>query len=152
MKSGQAAPTGRLSLISITLTVILASIDHFYLFGSRALVVGIGVIVLLHALIFLIWWTKNKAFLLVYGILNALIVVGFGLVNGFWNHAIKLLLTYLHNGMPPSLANLFSHPAAGSLVYEGAGTLAFVTSLFATYFGYQFIRNSFRKETHEKLG
>lgn len=151
MKSRRPAPPPGLSLICVTLTVILASIDHFYLFGSRALVAGFGAIVLLHVLIFLFWRTRNKAFLMIYGILNGFILLGFGLANGFWNHACKLFLTYLHNGMPTPLAHLFSHPTVGCFVYEGSGTLAFVTSVFAAYFAYQFVRDSVREKEHEEL-
>lgn len=151
MKSRQAAPPPTLSLISVTLTVILASIDHFYLFGFRSLVAGFGVIAILHVLILLTWRTRNKAFLMIYGILSGFVILGFGLVNGFWNHACKLFLTYLHNGMPSPLAHLFSHPTVGSLIYEGAGTLAFVASVFAAYFAYQFVRNSVQEKDHEEL-
>ena len=129
----QAMPFAK-SLISVTLTVILASITHAYEFGYRAFVAVVIVVALLYALNILYRRTKNKASLVFYGLLNAWIIIGFGLINGFWNHTFKAFLSYLHGGyLPPFLAGLFMKPQIGSFLYEGIGTLTFVSSVFAAY-------------------
>ena len=138
------------SLASITLTVILASIVHFYEFGYRALVAGFAVIVVIWALLLLFRQTKNKVFLIFYGLLGLWNIIGFGLFNGFWNHVFKVFLTYLHNGyLPPMLSRLFLNPKIGSFIFETAGILTFTASLFAAYYGYKFIRDVVKEEKNE---
>lgn len=79
--------------------------------------------------------------LLFYGLVNAWVIIGFGLVNGFWNHALKASLYYLHNGyLPPFFAKLFITSQIGSFFYEGVGVLTFITSIFAAHFVYKVIK------------
>jgi hypothetical protein len=137
----QKTQTAALSLATISATVVLVSITHAYEFGHRAYIVGLTVISLLCGMNILYLRTRNKVFLIFYGLINAWIVIGFGLVNGFWNHAFKVFLYYLHNGsMPPFLAKLFMTPQIGNPFFEGAGIVTFVMSLCAAYYGYAFIR------------
>lgn len=139
--SEQKMSAAALSLAGISATVILASITHAYKFGYRAFIAGFIVIVLLCGMNILYRHTKNKVFLVFYGLLNAWAIIGFGLFNGFWNHAFKVFLNYLHNGyLPPFLAKLFMSPQIGSFFFEGAGILTFVMSIFASYYGYKFIK------------
>ncbi len=130
-----------MSLAGISATVILASITHAYEFGYRALSAGFIVIALLCGMNILYRHTRNKVFLVFYGLFDALVIIGLGLFNGFWNHAVKVFLNYLHNGyLPPFLAKLFMTPQTGCLFFEGVGILTFVMSIFAAYYGYKFIR------------
>lgn len=139
--SKQKISAAGLSLAGISATVILASITHAYEFGYRAFVAGFIVIALLCAFSILYWSTRNKVFLVFYGLLNAWVIIGFGLFNGFWNHTFKVFLHYLHNGyLPPFLAKLFMTPQIGSSFFEGVGILTFVMSMFAVYYGYKFIK------------
>ncbi len=137
----QKTQTATLSLASISATVVLASITHAHEYGDRVYIFGLIVISLLFGMNLLYLRTRNKVFLVFYGLINAWVVIGFGLVNGFWNHAFKVFLYYLHNGsLPPFLAKLFMAPQIGSPFIEGAGILTFVMSLCAAYYGYAFIR------------
>jgi hypothetical protein len=130
-----------LSLAFISATVILASIAHAYEFGYRAFIAGFVVIALLCGMNFLYRRTRNKVFLIFYGLLNAWVIIGFGLFNGFWNHVFKMFLYYLHNEtLPPFLAKLFMTPQIEGPFIEGIGMLTFVMSLFAAYYGYKFIK------------
>ena len=143
--TGQAVERTRsaatLSLVAVSATVILAAITHAAEFGYRALIAGLIGIALLCCMSILYQRTKKNVFLLFYGALNAWVIIGFGLVNGFWNHAFKVFLTYLHNGsLPPFLAKLFMTPHTGSFLYEGAGALTFVLSMVASYYGYRLIK------------
>ncbi len=119
----QKTRTAALSLASISATVVLASITHGCEYGNRVYIVGLIVISLLCGLNILYLRTRNKVFLVFYGLINAWVVIGFGLVNGFWNHAFKASLYYLHNG------SLFMAPQIGSPFFEGTGILTFVISL-----------------------
>ncbi|MBI3378548.1 MAG: hypothetical protein HY035_09160 [Nitrospirae bacterium] len=137
----QTTPIAKLFLLSIALTVILASITHAYEFGHRAFIAGFILISLLCVLNIMCRRTSNKIFLVFYGLLNAWVIIGFGLFNGFWNHVFKVFLNYLHNGyLPPFLAKLFMTPQLGSFFFEGVGMLTFVVSMFAAYYGYKFIK------------
>ncbi len=151
MKTEQTKFYARMSLLSVIITVIPASIVHFYEFGYRAFIAGAGIILLICVLFFMYRRTKNKFFILAYGIINAFIIIGFGLINGFWNHAFKIFLTYLHNGLPPLLSKLFLNPQIGSFIYETMGILIFAASMFAAYYGYKFIRDIIKEENHEEL-
>ncbi len=143
MQDNKAAPFATLSLLSITLTTVLASISHAREFGYRAFVAAAVIVSLICALNILFQRTRSMTFLVFYGLVNALVIIGFGLVNGFWNHALKVSLYWLHNGyLPPFMAKLFITPQIGSLFYEGMGVLTFITSIFAAHFGYKLIKES----------
>ncbi len=130
-----------LSLSAISATVILASITHANEFGYRTVIGGLIIIASLCVLNILYLRTGNKVLLAFYALLNAWVIIGFGLVNGFWNHGMKIFLYYLHNGsLPPFLAKLFMAPQIGSPFFEGAGILTFVVSIAAAYYGYKFMR------------
>lgn len=139
--SEQTMSAAVLSLAGNSATIILASITHAYAFGYRTFIAGFIVIALLCGMNILYQRTEKKVFLLFYGLLSVWVIIGFGLVNGFWNHAFKVFLSYLHNGsLPPFLAKLFMTPQIGSFFFEGAGILTFVMSVFAAYYGYAFIK------------
>ena len=101
-----------LSLAASSATVVLASITHAYSFGYRAFIAGSIVIALLCSMNLLYRRTGKRAFLLFYGFLSGWVVVAFGVINGFWNHAFKLFLYYLHNGSLPSFLARLSPDAA----------------------------------------
>lgn len=138
MQENKTNSFGKQSLISIVLTVILASITHAYQFGYRAFVAGGILIIIMSVLNIFYQRNKNKMLIVLYILLNAWVIVGFGIINGFWNHGFKVFLTYLHNGyLPPFLEGLFLDPKIGSVFFEGVGILTFVASMFATYYVYQ---------------
>ena len=138
----QTAPFAKLSLVSVTLTVIFATITHAYDYGlgHSALIAGCIVVVICSVLNILYQRTRNKAILLFYELLNAWIIIGFGIVNGFWNHAFKVFLNFLHGGyLPPVMARLFMNPKIGSVFLECVGILTFVASMFAAYYGFKLV-------------
>jgi len=133
--------TAMLSLASVSATVVLASITHAADYGHRAFIAGLIVIALLWGMNLLYRRTGKKILLAFYGLLSAWVIIGFGLVNGFWNHGMKVFLYYLHNGaLPPFLAKLFLTPQIGSFFIESAGILTFVLSMFAAYHGFKFMK------------
>lgn len=129
------------SLQSVSLTAILAAITHAYDFGHIAFVVGAVLVALLWSLVAHYRRTGRRAALVPYGLLSLWIIVGFGLVGGFWNHAIKALVVALHEGAVPSeLAGMFMTPELGSITYESIGVLTFAASVMAATHGYRFAR------------
>lgn len=140
-QTNQTMPISKLSLLSIALTVILASITHAYEFGHHAFIAGFILITLISTFNIIYQRTRNKVSHVFYVLLNTLVIIGFGLFNGFWNHAFKVFLYYLHNEyLPPILAKLFMTPQIGSFFFEGVGILTFVMSVFAAYYGYKFMK------------
>lgn len=141
--SKQAGTYTKLSLLSTVITVLLATITHAYIFGYRAFVAGFAFIFLLTLLNIYYQRKKNTLSLLFISILNVIVVVGFGLINGFWNHTLKVALTYLHGGhLPPVFTGLFQNPAMGTFFEEGIGILTFITSIFSAYYAFKLVRTA----------
>ncbi len=134
------------SLISIIATAALTSIHHFYEIGFLAVVLVLLFIVAPILLMQQFRNTGKKVLLWIYGLLNTWLVIGLGLVDGLFNHTMKLLsfqvhaLLTLHGGSTKAVEKTFE----GNLIYEGTGVLTFVTGIFAAYYGYKFIRTSVR--------
>ena len=126
---------------SISATVALAAITHAYEFGTPAFVVGAIVIAILFALSSHYRRTGNRPVLVVYGLLNLWVIIGFGLVGGLWNHAVKVAVSAVNGGaLPLALERFFMSPDLGSATYEAIGILTFGASMFAAYFGYRYAR------------
>jgi hypothetical protein len=139
------------SLYSVTATLILGGVDHAYRYGYHAIIAFTVIILVTFGLVFAYKRTQSKGVLGLYGLLSGFAVIGFGLVNGFWNHAAKVLLTFLHNGeLPPLLQKLFISPGMGGALYEGLGILTFIASLFAGYYGLAVIKEVFGPEQGEE--
>ena len=138
----QTKPFVNLSLISTTLTVLLASISHAYFFGHYAFIAGVGhIIIIIIALNFVYKRYANKLVLFFYLLFNTIIIIGFGIINGFWNHAIKIAITYLHGGhLPPLFTGLFENPNIGTFFQESIGFLTFIASMFSAYYGFKIVQ------------
>ena len=138
------ASAGRFSLpsvLSASAAAAFAAFTHSYVFGPLAFLAGGIVIALLFTLGFGYQRNGKRVLLLPYALINLWIIVGFGIVGGFWDHAVKGILCALHGGaVPPSLEPWFTSPDLGSAVFETAWILTFLASLAAAVFGYRFIR------------
>jgi len=135
-----------LSFISITLTAIVTAVHHIYRLGLDVLLPAAIIILLPYVLMRWFQQSGNKGSLWAYGSLNALIVVWFGLIDGFLDHVLKALgfhnLTFLPGGEAEVVPTAFSlwSPAAGTVFYEGSGILMFIASVFAVYYGYRLLQ------------
>jgi branched-chain amino acid transport system substrate-binding protein len=127
---------GALSLVSVMLTAVAITINHIYTLGTGAFVLGFILLVVPAALS---WWfrrTQSRLAFVGYLLMNAWIVVGFGLAKGFWDGVLRLFLgTFL-----ASRSSAFPKPAIGSAGFELSGLLMFVGSVFVLYFAYKFIQ------------
>ena len=82
----------RLSLLSVLLTAVMITVNHLYSLGPKAL--GLGAVLLLVPAVLLRWFrdTKSPVAFVGYLVMNLWIVVGFGLLKGFWGITLPLFL------------------------------------------------------------
>jgi hypothetical protein len=153
MKARPATHSSVLSLAAILLTLAFAMIVHFAEFGTPAIFGFVAMMALFTALWALMRKTGSPLAVTAYGLLGLIPVVGLGVVNGFWNHFVKLLLFSLHgNQLPTPMAVLFASPAFGSPLVETAGVLMFLSAMAAAVATSRLIRGEWdtRKEARSK--
>ena len=149
MNARKVSHSGVLSLAAILLTLAFALIVHFAEFGTPVVYAFIAIMALFSALWLAIRRTGNRVAVAVYGLLSLFPIIGFGVVNGFWNHLVKLLLFSLHgNQLPPPMAGLFASAGFGSPFVETAGLLMFLCAMVAAVATSRFVREEW-KETKE---
>jgi hypothetical protein len=125
-------------LIATEALSLVTSIHHLDKLGILFLPVAVLLVGLPPLLM---WWflrQPSRAVRVTYGTLVALIIVGFGLQDGLWNHTVKMVVFFLRGADRAEMAGL-PFPRVGSVFYEVTGVLTFVAAIFAAYFGYQFI-------------
>ena len=147
MNARKAMHSGILSLAAILLTLAFALIVHFAEFGTPVIYVFIAIMAIFSALWMAIRKTDSGIAVAVYGLLSLLPIIGFGIVNGFWNHLVKLLLFSLHgNELPPPMAGLFFSPNFGSPLVETAGMLMFLSAMVAAVATARFVRSEWEEQ------
>jgi len=143
----------RLSMIATMATMTVTIVHHVFRLGFEVLAPGVGLIAGLAA--FLLWFhrTGNRIALWVYALLTGLVVVWFGIIDGFLDHVLKAVglanTTFLPGGdaeVVPTVYSLWS-PQASVFFYEGTGVLTFLASVFAAYFAYQLLRSPTTSDT-----
>jgi hypothetical protein len=146
MKHLHGTDYATLSLVSITLTSIITDIHHIYRLGFAVLLPAALIVVLPYVLMRWYKHTGKKAALWAYGSLASVIVVWFGVIDGFLDHVLKALglqnTTFLPGGDAEVVKTVFSlwSPEAGNIFYEGSGILTFIASVFAVYYAIRFIQ------------
>ncbi|MHB8127992.1 MAG: hypothetical protein ACYDEX_03245 [Mobilitalea sp.] len=146
----EAMKNSRLSVLSITLTMVFSTIVHAMKYGAPAIVMGAVFLLVVYAIVFLYMKTSSKLMVIFYGLINTVIILGHGIYNGFWNHFMKVSLYYLHNQqLPQVFANLFTEPTLGSGLYETFGILAFFASIVAAYYTYKTVQHYTRSLNDE---
>src|SRR2546430_10430079 len=82
----------KLSVISITVTAIITAVHHIYREGWVLLIPGALVVLL--PLVLVRWFSASGSniALSAYGVLNALIIVGLGIVDGFLDHVLNAFI------------------------------------------------------------
>jgi hypothetical protein len=98
--------------------------------------------------------SNKKIYLWIYGFLNVWLVAGFGFIDGFWNHTLKIfdsginsLIMSAHGSMHGIGGGATEDNLAGNHIYQGAGILTFIAALFAAYYGYNFIKEVVRSKS-----
>ena len=90
--------------------------------------------------------SRNTGALWAYGMLTSLILIWFGVIDGFMDHLMKALGFQNTTFLPGSEASIVKSaflvwsPAAGNLFYVWTGIFTFIVGVFAVYFCYKFIQ------------
>ncbi len=142
------------SLISMILTALATSVHHYYEIGIHAIFLVLIFIVIPTFLMLKFQSSNKKIYLWIYGLLNVWLVVAFGFIDGFWNHTFKIfgsginsLIMSVHGSMQGMEAGAAEANLAENHIYQGAGILTFIAALFATYYGYNFIKEVNRSKS-----
>lgn len=135
-----------LSLISTIVAGTFTSIHHVFEIGYLAVILVLLFIVTPTLLMQWFRKTGSKVTLWVYGILITWFVVGLGLIDGLFNHTVKIigfyfnaLLSFHGGGTAGSEKTL-----EGNFIFQFTGMLTFFAGIFVAYYGYKFIRTSRR--------
>ena len=124
----------RLSLASIIITAVFITIHHLYKLGPPALI--LGSVIVASGVMLLRWFRSTKGIipLILYVLLNVWLIVGFGLMDGFWDSTIKV---FFANFLFPG-SRLFIRLPLGPYLFELSGVLTFLGSMYILYYGYKF--------------
>src|SRR6266568_8147065 len=120
---------------------VVATFNHVFTLGSGALVLGAALLAVPPAL--WIWFrrTGNGWALGAYGVMNAWIVVGFGVIKGLWDITLPIFAgTFLS-----SVSATYPKPVFGAFGFEISGVAMFLGSLFVLYYGLQLIPSRGRR-------
>jgi ABC-type branched-subunit amino acid transport system substrate-binding protein len=124
----------RLSFAALALTLVFTSLRHVYRFGWVALAFNLVTVLLL---LMLLWYrsTRHSLAVWIYALVGTWVVTGFGLVDGLWAGTLSLYGRYFFPN-----AGIFPRSAPRPFGFEAAAILASVTSVFALYYGFRFLR------------
>src|SRR5881397_4134821 len=123
---GHMQEAARRSLISVTLTAVMITANHLYVLGPKAL--GLGAVLLVGP-VALLWWfrnTRSSVAFAGYLLMNLWIVVGFGLLKGFWADTLPVFI----GSLLASLSTSFARPTLAPVWVELSGIAMFIGSLF----------------------
>jgi hypothetical protein len=141
------------SLVSVELVALLTSVHHLHELGIGFLVPALILIIMPPILIWRFSRKPSKPLLWSYGIFVALMVIGFGLQDGFLNHTINDIVFYLNNSDRGFMAESYPFfPPIGSIFHEVTGFLTFVAAVFAVYYTYKFIASSRNIAKQKSIG
>lgn len=142
------------SLFSVILTALATSVHHYYEIGIHVIFLILVFILIPTLLMLRIQNSNKKIYLWIYGFLNVWLVAGFGFIDGFWNHTLKIfdsginsLIMSAHGSMHGIGGGATEDNLAGNHIYQGAGILTFIAALFAAYYGYNFIKEVVRSKS-----
>jgi ABC-type branched-subunit amino acid transport system substrate-binding protein len=118
------------SLISVTLTAVVITANHVYALRAGAFFLG-TVLLAVPAVLFIgLRRTGGAAALAGYVAMNVWIVVGFGLIRGFWSVTLPVFAgTFLS-----SVSSVYPKPAFGPFWFEISGVAVFIGSSFVLYY------------------
>ncbi|PYR51708.1 MAG: hypothetical protein DMF95_07965, partial [Acidobacteria bacterium] len=129
------------SVVAVALTAVAITFNHVFTLGSGAFVLGATLLAVPPAL--WIWFrrTGNRRALAAYGVMNAWIVVGFGVITGLWDITLPIFAgTFLS-----SVSTAYPKPVFGAFGFEISGVAMFLGSLFVLYYGLQLIPSRGRR-------
>ncbi len=132
--------------VSVEALALLTSVHHLDELGIIFL--GPALIIIILPLVLIWQWTRkpSRPLLWAYGIYLALMILGFGLYDGFWNHTVKMSIFSLQGAHRNLMTTSFPFfPPVGSTFHEVTGVLTFVVALYAASLGYRFLVTSLNR-------
>jgi ABC-type branched-subunit amino acid transport system substrate-binding protein len=136
--AGAAPSPGDLlaSFVSVALTAVAITVNHFYALGPRALGLGAALLVSAGALLAWVRRTRSGIALGGYLLLSLWIVAGFGLWKGLWKGTLPLFVGTLLS----SLSTSFPRPMVGPPALASSGLLMFIGGMFVLAFASRLLR------------
>jgi len=124
------------SLASVAVAALAITVNHVYTLGVVA-AAGLGATILVVSAA--AWWklrrTNSRAALYAYLLMNAWVVIGFGLVKGLWRTTLPVFLgTAL-----ASASTTYPRPVFESFGFEISGVIMFLASLFVLYYALRLV-------------
>jgi len=126
----------RRSLLSVLVTAGFVTVNHLYPLGAKALLLGA---LLAAGATALLWWFRNSRSSVAFAgylLMNLWIVVGFGLLKGFWEDTLPVFI----GSLLASLSTSFARPTLAPVWVELSGITMFIGSLFVLYNALALIR------------
>src|SRR6266568_4444789 len=126
----------RRSLLSVLVTAGFVTVNHLYPLGAKALLLGA---LLAGGATALLWWFRNSRSSVAFAgylLMNLWIVVGFGLLKGFWADTLPVFI----GSLLASLSTSFARPTLAPVWVELSGIAMFIGSLFVLYNALALIR------------
>jgi len=126
----------RRSLLSVLVTAGFVTVNHLYPLGAKALLLGA---LLAAGATALLWWFRNSRSSVAFAgylVMNLWIVVGFGLLKGFWEDTLPVFI----GSLLASLSTSFARPTLAPVWVELSGITMFIGSLFVLYNALALIR------------
>jgi hypothetical protein len=137
MDTNDVRRVNRASLISVMLTAIVITVNHFYTLGPGALVLGAALAVVPAALFVRYEKTGSMPALIGYLLFNGWMVIGFGM-KGLWTAVLPVFAGTVLS----SVSAAFPKPVIGAYGFEMSGIGMFLGSLFVSDFGIQKVDTS----------
>jgi branched-chain amino acid transport system substrate-binding protein len=125
----------RRSLLSVIAAATVITVNHLYVLGPRALILGAVLLVVPPALL---WWyrrTKGVVPFIGYLLMNSWIVIGFGFLKGLWGITLPLFVGTLL----ASRSTNYPMPTLGAYGFEASGILMCVASVFVAWYAYDLL-------------
>jgi hypothetical protein len=122
-------------LASVIATAIAIAINHWFVLGRGAFALAAGLVLLAIGVSALLRRSQRPVAIAAFSLLNAWIVIGFGLMKGFWTTTLKLFVgTTL-----AQISIAFPKPAVGPPAQEMSGVAMFLGSLFVAHYAFETI-------------
>jgi ABC-type branched-subunit amino acid transport system substrate-binding protein len=132
---------GRASVISVLLTAAAITVNHSYTLGTGAFLLGATLVAFPAALWTWFRRTGSRSAFSGYLLMNAWIVIGFGMMKGFWDSTLPVFAGTLLS----SVSAAYPRPVFGAFGFEISAILMFIGSLFVLYYAIQLLSNAHHK-------
>jgi ABC-type branched-subunit amino acid transport system substrate-binding protein len=130
-----AHPYQRRWLASVIATAVAIAINHWFVLGRSAFALAAALILLALGVSAWLRTSQRPVAIAAFSLLNAWIVIGFGLMKGFWATTLKVFVATAL----AQISTAFPKPAVGPTTQELSGVLMFLGSLFVAHYAFEII-------------